>query len=100
LYLSLVVSRLEKLKRYKPPGTDQIPVEQIQAGDNVLRSEIHKLINSIWNKEQLPWQCNEFIIVPICKQGGNSDCSNYRGTSMLLTIYKILSKIFVPHLTP
>jgi len=68
LYLSLVVSRLEKLKRYKPPGTDQIPVEQIQAGDNVLRSEIHKLINSIWNKEQLPWQCNEFIIVPICNK--------------------------------
>jgi len=36
------------------PGTDQILAEQIKAGDNVLCSYIHKLINSIWNKEELP----------------------------------------------
>jgi hypothetical protein len=43
-----------KLKRYKVSGTDQIPAELIQAGDETLRSEIQKLINSIWNKEELP----------------------------------------------
>jgi hypothetical protein len=45
---------IEKLKRYKSPGTDQIPAELIQAEENTLRSEIHKLINFIWNKEELP----------------------------------------------
>jgi hypothetical protein len=30
------------LKRYKPPGTDQIPAELIKAGDETLYSEIHK----------------------------------------------------------
>jgi hypothetical protein len=40
-----------KLKRYKYPGVDQIPAELIQAGRETLRSEIHKLIKSIWNKE-------------------------------------------------
>jgi hypothetical protein len=45
---------VEKLKRYKSPGIDQIPAELIQAGGNTLRSEIHKLINCIWNKEALP----------------------------------------------
>jgi hypothetical protein len=33
-----------KLKRYKPPSVDQIPAELIQAGWEILRSEIHKLI--------------------------------------------------------
>jgi hypothetical protein len=40
-----------KLKIYKSPGVDQIPDELIQAGDETLRSEIHKLIKLIWNKE-------------------------------------------------
>jgi hypothetical protein len=42
---------LLKLKRYKSPGVDQIPAELIQAGEETLRSEIHKLIKLIWNKE-------------------------------------------------
>jgi hypothetical protein len=42
------------LKRYKSPGFDQIPAELIQTGGETLRSEIHKLIKLIWNKEELP----------------------------------------------
>jgi hypothetical protein len=42
------------LERYKSPGTDQILVELIQAGGEILRSEIHKLIDSIWDKEEFP----------------------------------------------
>jgi hypothetical protein len=40
---------IENLKRHKSPGIDQIPAELIKAGE--IRSEIHKLIKSIWNKE-------------------------------------------------
>jgi hypothetical protein len=47
---------IAKLKRYKSPDTDQIPVALIQAGGEILCSEIHKLIDSIWNKEKLPDQ--------------------------------------------
>jgi hypothetical protein len=53
-------SRLEveiafaKLKKFKSPGSDQIPAELIQAGGEILLSMIHKLINIIWNKEELP----------------------------------------------
>jgi hypothetical protein len=38
---------IEKVKRYKLSGTDQILAELIQAGCNTSRSEIHTLINSI-----------------------------------------------------
>jgi hypothetical protein len=38
---------MAKLKKYKSPGRDQIPAELTQAGGKILRSEIHKLFNSI-----------------------------------------------------
>jgi hypothetical protein len=90
------------LKTYKPPGIDQIPAELIQAGGggHILRSEIQNLINCIWNKEELPQQWKESIIVPIYKKGDKTDCSNYRGISLLPTSYKILSNILLYRLTP
>jgi hypothetical protein len=45
-----------KPKRYKSPGTDQIPPEMFKAGSGTLSSEIHKFICSVWNKEELPQQ--------------------------------------------
>jgi hypothetical protein len=47
---------IEKLKKYKSPGSDQTPAELIQAGSETLSSEIHKLINFIWKKEESPDQ--------------------------------------------
>jgi hypothetical protein len=92
----------EKLKRHKSPGIDQIPAELIKAGGRTIGSEIHKLINSIWNKEELLEQWKESIIVPIYeyKEGDKTDCSNYRGISVLSTTYKILSNILLSRLTP
>jgi hypothetical protein len=58
-----------KLKRNKSPDADQIPAELIQAGGGTLRSEIHKLIKLIWNKEEMPHQWNGLIVVPIHKKG-------------------------------
>jgi hypothetical protein len=50
-----------KLRRFKSPGSDQIPAELIQAGGEILRSKIHKLIK-IWNKEKVPDQWKESVL--------------------------------------
>jgi hypothetical protein len=60
-----------KLKRYKSPGTEQIPPELIKARCETLFSEIHRLICSLWNKEELPQQWKESVIVPFYKKGDN-----------------------------
>jgi hypothetical protein len=65
-----------KLKSYKSPGTDNILVELIRAGGEILYSEIHRLICCLWNKEELPQQWKESIIVPIYKKGDKTDCNN------------------------
>jgi hypothetical protein len=44
---------VEKLKSHKSPGVDQIPAELIKAGGGTIFCAIHKLIISIWNKEEL-----------------------------------------------
>jgi hypothetical protein len=94
-------SRLEveiaivKLKKHKSPGSDQIPAELIQAGGEILLSVIHKFINSAWNKEELPDQWKESIILPIHKKSDKTDCINYREISLLSTSYKMLSNILL-----
>ena len=90
---------IEKLKSHKSPGVDQIPGELIKAGGKTIRCEIHKLI-SIWNKEELPEEWKKSIIVPMYKKGHNTDCSNYRGISLLPTTYKILPNILLSRLNP
>jgi hypothetical protein len=71
-----------KLKKYKSPGSDAI----------------HILINSIFNKEELPDQWKESIIAQIHKKGDKTDCNNYRGISLLSTSYKILLNILLSRL--
>jgi hypothetical protein len=108
-------SRLEveisiaKLKKYKSPGSDQIPAELIQAGGEMLLSAIHKLINSVWNKEELPDQWKDSIIVPIQKRMikltviiivGYHCYQLHRGISLLSTSYRILSNIYLSRLVP
>jgi hypothetical protein len=90
---------IAKLKSYKSPGTNQIPAELIKAGGETLYSEMHRPICSAWNKEELPQQWKESIIVPIYKKG-DKHCNNYRGISLLSTVYKILSNIFLARLIP
>jgi hypothetical protein len=61
----------------------------IQAGDETLQSEIHKIINFIWSEEELAEQWKESIIVPIYKKGDETDYSHYRRIS-----YKLHAKFY------
>jgi hypothetical protein len=84
---------IENLKRHKLSGIDEIPAELIKTGKRTIRSESHKPTNNIWNKEELPEEWMESIIVPTYKKGNKTDSSNYRGISHLPTTstYKILT---------
>jgi hypothetical protein len=63
-------------------------------------SEIHKLVHSIWNEEELGEEWKESIIAPIYKKGDKTDCRNYRDISLLSSTYKLLSNVLLSRLTP
>ena len=48
----------------------------------------------------MPEELKQSIIALICKKVDITDCSNYRGVSILSTTYKILSNILLSRLTP
>jgi hypothetical protein len=50
---------IEELKSNKSAGIDQIPAELINAGGRTICYEIHKLLISIWNKEELSEEWKE-----------------------------------------
>ena len=91
---------IDKLKIHKSPGVDQIPAELINAEGRTICLEIHKLLTSIWKKENVPEEWKESIIVRIHKKGDKTVCNNYRGISRLPTTYKILSNILLLRLIP
>jgi hypothetical protein len=90
---------IAKLKKYKSPGSEEIPAELIRAGGEMLLSTIHKHINSVWNKEELLDQWKESIIVPVHKKGVKVT-NNYRGIPPLSTSYNILLNILLSGLGP
>jgi hypothetical protein len=73
---------IEKLKRHKLPRIYQIPAESIKAAGRTIRYEIHKLIDSIRNKEELPEEWKKSIILPLYMKGDKIYCSNYGGISL------------------
>jgi len=95
---SEVVIDIEKVKKYKWPGIGEITAALIQAGGNTFCSEIIKLTMSVKNKEKLPQQWKEAIIVPIYEKDARTSCSINGGMSLFPTTYKILSNVLFVNL--
>jgi hypothetical protein len=61
----------------------------IQACSETLGFKVHKLVNYILSKEEMPEQWKEYTIAPILKNGSKINYRNYRGISLLSNLYKI-----------
>jgi hypothetical protein len=90
---------IKELKKHKLLRIDQIPAVLIKASGRTFRYDIHKLVYSAWNVEELPEEQKESIIVLIYKKGNKMDCITGRGTSLPSTKYSILSKLLMLKLT-
>jgi hypothetical protein len=74
---------IDKMKKNKSPGIDNIMSEEIQAaaeGNGIL--VIWQLLQQVWSKEEIPRDWKRAVIVPIHKKRDRFDCNNYRGVSL------------------
>jgi len=91
---------LDMLKNGKAPGDDEIVAECLKKGGQGLLNQLHKLMNTIWEQEEIPEAWRISIICPIHKKGDIMECENYRGISLLNTSYKLLSNILLTRINP
>jgi len=78
---------IRNIKRMKTSGTDNINAELLHVAGPQMTQRIQELILNVWRTERMPNEWNKSIICPIYKKGEKSECSNYRGISLLNTAY-------------
>src|SRR6218665_711996 len=78
-----VEKAVNQLKKNKSPGTDGIAGEMIQAGEERMTEEIHKLCRQAWREGKIPEEWTKTILVTIPKKGDLMECSNYRTIALL-----------------
>nr|KAG5712763.1 hypothetical protein BaRGS_029818 [Batillaria attramentaria] len=79
------------LRNGKAAGPDEIPAEAIKADTETAVNMLHSLFSKIWEKEEVPAQWKEGIVIKLPKKGDLRDCSNYRGIMLLSVPGKIAS---------
>jgi len=85
----------------KSPGIDGIPAEVYQNGGEALLDKLQIFFSSCWERGVVPQDLRDAVIVSLYKsKGDKSDCSNYRGITLLSIAGKILARVLLNRLTP
>ncbi|KAL2084419.1 hypothetical protein ACEWY4_019937 [Coilia grayii] len=97
---SEVLDAIRRMSNNKPSGPDGIPAEILKQGRPKLLSHIHSLLAKVWEKEKIPAELRDALIITIFKKGDKADCGNYRGISLLSSTGKVLARILANRLLP
>jgi hypothetical protein len=83
------------MKNGKAAGADNIPAEVLKADPYMSADILLSLFQDIWQKEKVPKERKEGIIINVPKKGDLSQCRNWRGVTLLPVISKIFNKILL-----
>lgn len=89
---------IKALRGGKAEGPDGIPAEALKADIETSTNMLHHLIQTIWEKENVPSDWKDGHIVKIPKKGDLRECKNYRGIMALSTPGKVLNHILLERL--
>ncbi len=95
-----VQDTIRSLKNNKATGPDGIPAEILKEGGLELLYLIHALLLKVWEKEELPSELRDALIVTIFKKGDKAESGNFRGISLLSTTDKVLIRVLANRLLP
>ena len=99
--LEEVIKATSQLKCGKAAGVDGIPPEIWKHGGAALHSKLYDLFLCCWEQGKLPQDLRDAVIITLYKnKGEKSDCSNYRGITLLSIAGKILARVLLNRLVP
>ena len=94
--LEEVIKATSQLKCGKAAGVDGIPPEIWKHGGAALHSKLYDLFLCCWEQGKLPQDLRDAVIITLYKnKGEKSDCSNYRGITLLSIAGKILARVLL-----
>jgi hypothetical protein len=86
---------IKEMKNGKAAGVDQISAEMLKADVNLFAELLFPIFCMIWDKEKLPDDWLQGILVKIPKKGDLSNCNNWRGITLLSIPSKVLAKVIL-----
>ena len=86
---------INSLENEKSPGQDNLGAEVFKADPQLAADLLHLLLRDCWEKNKLPEDRREGLIVKILKKGALKNCNKSRGIPLLSVPSKILAKIIV-----
>ena len=83
------------MKAGKAPGVCGIYPEYIQHGGSDALHTLHNIFTRVW--KVVPEKWHQGIIIPLYKgKGSKSECSNYRGITLLSVPGKVFAHVYHP----
>nr|XP_054774768.1 uncharacterized protein LOC129282940 [Lytechinus pictus] len=99
--LQELTKAIEQMKSGKAAGVDGIPPEIWKCGGPVLHNKLNELLVCCWEQGKLPGDLRDAVIITLYKnKGERSDCSNYRGITLLSIAGKIFARVLLNRLVP
>ena len=90
---------LGSLASGKAPGKDGIPAEVLKCCKEPLITELHEILCLCWSERVVPQDMRVANVVTLYKnKGDRSDCSNYRGISLLSVVGKVFARVVLKRL--
>ena len=86
---------IKQLRNGKATGPDGIPAEALKADLETSVEMLHPLFMKIWEEEQVPSEWKEGYLIKIPKKGDLSNCSNYRGITLLSIPGKVFNRVLL-----
>ena len=86
---------LNRMKKDKAPGEDQLTADILKLGGEETIEILTKLFNKIVQLEKIPTQWNEAKVIILHKKGDMKDIKNYWPISLLPHLYKVFTRVIL-----
>lgn len=93
IQLEEVLKAIKEMKKGKAAGHDRINAEMLKNLGGRGMEMLTQILNKAWKTATVPEDWKMSIILPIFKKGDSSDCSNYRGITLLSVVSKVYERI-------